>query len=260
MLALHRALSLMEAGTKVPTELSRARLFFRKSLYLDARNAAAHRGLGFVLWAEGERDLAGEEWRMGGIPYEDFVEIGIQLADAGDPESALDWYCRAMAIAPAASEPYAQAGLLLANMGQDEQALSALSQAVSFASFRSPSLRLITHSRRAGLLYKLGRTREAMLEYEWVVAHKPEDYWATLRVGALAWELDQDATRAEAMLLRAAEIGPTQKWAYSRLGDLYYDLGRRIESLKMYLRVLEIDPNDQSAQRRIQTLRAESDR
>lgn len=260
MLVLRRARSHIPSGAEATTELSRAEALFRKALDLDNRNGAAYRGLALLFWEQGLTQQAGESWRLGGIQYEDFVRVGEQIARAGDLESALDWYRRAVAVAPERGDPYLDLGLLLAKMGLDEQALSDLDQAVELDSFPDASREVVAHSERARLLYKLGKMREAMTEYEWLIQRRPDDYWAHLRVGALAWELDRDVARAEAMLVRATQIDPAQKWAYSRLGDLYRDTDRPADALKMYLKVLEIDPDDQSARKRIQAIEAESPR
>jgi tetratricopeptide (TPR) repeat protein len=260
MLSLGRALRSSGAGVPAPEKLAHAESLFRKALEMDSRNASAHRGLGFIFWEQGAQHQAGDQWRRAGVAYMDFVRTGGLAARLGNPDKALDWYRRAIALAPYTSDPYVSAALILAEMEGEEQALALLEHALALDAFDNESVEIVAHAARADFLYSLGQRREAMADYEWVVARSTGNYWSTLRVGALAWELDGDAVRAEIMMLRALEINPKLKWAYSRLGDLYRDLGRRDEALQMFLKVLELDPDDEYALKRAKSLDGEGSR
>jgi len=254
MLALSRVLRSSDPGMAPLRRFAQAEALLRKALELDDHNAPAHRGLGFILWDQGSREQAGEEWRAGGIPYADFRRVAARANRAGDSENALDWYYRAIVLAPAASDAYASAATVLFDMGEEGQALALIDQALALDAFDSESAEVTAHFNRAEILRKMERSREAMAEYEWVVERRPNDYWAHIRLGALLWEVEQDAVRTEGLFLRAAEINPAAKWAYSRLGGFYREVGRSAEALQMYLRVLAIDSTDESAQKAVQAL------
>ena len=101
-----------------------------------------------------------------------------------------------------------------------------------------------THYARGEVLRKLDRKREAMKEYEWVIAHRPSDYWAHVHLGSLTWELNGDAARTETLFLLAMDIDNGNKWAYRGLGLVYQETGRREEAVEAYRQVLVLDPTD----------------
>lgn len=129
--------------------------------------------------------------------------------------------------------------------GQDGQTVLALyDQALYLDIFSNVWTQVQTHYSRGEVLRKLGRKREAMKEYEWVIAHCPSDYWAHVHLGSLTWELDRDAAQAEALFLRAIDIDNGNKWAFKGLGLVYQEIGRRDGAVEAYRWVLVLDPTD----------------
>jgi len=129
--------------------------------------------------------------------------------------------------------------------GQDAQMVLALyDQALKLDTFSSVWMQVQTHYARGEVLQKLGRKREAMKEYGWVIARRPSDYWAHVHLGSLTWELDHDADGAETLFVRAIDIDNRNKWAYRGLGLVYQETGRRNEALEVYRQVLVLDPTD----------------
>jgi tetratricopeptide (TPR) repeat protein len=104
-----------------------------------------------------------------------------------------------------------------------------------------------SHFLRGEALLQLGRRSEARDEFEWVTRELPDDYWATLRLGQLAWELDRDSQTAAQHFKRAEELDPNSKFAYRELGQLYDALGWTDLARRQFAQVLVIDPNDQLA-------------
>ena len=255
-LTYSRALVAAGDGAMAPDALAKAESLLVTALRLDGHNSAAHRLLGFVLWEQGHLDEAAAHWREGGIPLADFTRAASQARYAEHLEKALDWYSRAIAVAPAKSDAYASAAAILIAMDAEEQAFAYLDKAIALDDFASNSRRISARYNRGDLLRATGRYSEARAEYEWVLERKPNDYWAYIQLGGLAWEAEGDGAQAEAMYLRAVEISPNQKWGYRSLGSLYRDLGRTAEALQMYLKVLEIDPADDWVRKRVDALKA----
>jgi tetratricopeptide (TPR) repeat protein len=253
-LAYSRALAVAGDGATAPDALAKAEPLLETALRLDGRNAAAHRLLGFVLWEQGRRDEAAAHWREAGIPLADLTRAANQARHADKLEKALDWYHRAIAVAPARSDAYASAGTTLIAIGDGEQALAYLDKAIALGDFISKSRETSAHFNRGDLLRAMERDSEARAEYEWVLEQEPDSYWAYLQLGRIEWEVDGDAARAEALYLRGLEIAPDLKWAYNRLGELYRETGRSAEALQMYRKALAIDPEDETAQKQVRRL------
>jgi len=253
-LAYSRALAVAGNGATAQDALAKAEALLDTALELDRRNAAAHRLLGFVLWERGHRDEAAAHWREAQILPTDFTRAGAQARHAEKLEKALDWYNRAIAIAPAKSDPYVSAATTMISMGDGEQALVYLDKAIALDDFTSRSRETSAHFNRGDLLRAMERDSEARAEYEWVLEQDPDSYWAYLQLGRIEWEVDGDAAQAEALYLKGLEIAPDQKWAYNRLGELYRETGRFAEALQMYRKTLAIDPEDETAKKQVRRL------
>lgn len=125
--------------------------------------------------------------------------------------------------------------------------LAELQQALEADDFGGDWARVQAHYVRGVVLMQTGQELEAATEFNWIIKHEPDDYWAHVQLGLLAWEVDQDATAAEAWLQEAVELVPNNKWAYRYLGAVYEATGQNDQAAAMYQRVLALDPNDVAA-------------
>jgi tetratricopeptide (TPR) repeat protein len=125
-----------------------------------------------------------------------------------------------------------------------EEVLADLQQALETDDFTGEWARIQTHYLRGVVLKQAGQGGEAAAEFSWVVENDPDDYWAHVQLGLLAWELDDDVVAAEAWLLKANDLAENNKWAYRYLGQLYEELGRNDEAETMFRKVLAFDPDD----------------
>ena len=253
MLALYRHAHLGAEGASPDGDLARADALLTRALALDAGNAAAHRGRGFVLWQRGARQEAGAEWRRGGIPGADFTRSGRQAQKDGDAARAMDWYDRAIATAPEAGEAYVRKAGLYEAAEDWQAALGLYEQALAVASFPEAWMERQAYLGHANALRKLGRPDDALADYEWLVAHAPDYYWGYVRLGELVWK-QGDVARAEQLFLRAIAVDPDMKWAYRGLASLYEDTGRLADAEAMFRKVLELDPDDDAARRGLERL------
>ncbi|MBC7257704.1 MAG: tetratricopeptide repeat protein [Chloroflexi bacterium] len=251
MLALYRHAHRAE-GAASDGDLARAEALLATALALDAGNAAAHRGRGFVLWQRGARQEAGAEWRRGGIPGADFTRSGRQAQKEGATARAMDWYDRAIATAPEAGEAYVRKAVLHEAAEDWQAALALYEQALAVASFPETWMERQAHLGHANALRKLGRPDDALADYEWLVVNAPY-YWGYVRLGELVWK-QGDAARAEQLFLQAIAVDPSMKWAYRGLASLYEDTGRLADAEAMFRKVLELDPDDDAARRGLERL------
>ncbi|MCI0395835.1 MAG: tetratricopeptide repeat protein [Chloroflexi bacterium] len=230
---------------------------------------------GFQAWKEGEYQEAADwlERAAGAAPSlgDPWYYLGMLYEETGRPEQATEAYSqgreRLQLLAVGRSEFYFRLGQLAKQKGQSSnwltsrdlftQAAAFYAQAISLNAFSEPSSEAITHFDLADVLNRLGRDREALAEYEWVLAHEPQNYWANVRLGLLVWELDGDSTKAETLLLRALAVEEDKKWAYQYLGQLYLATGRQAEAVEMYRHVLALDPRDVGAQESLNSLEVE---
>lgn len=145
------------------------------------------------------------------------------------------------------SDPYfrlARARWQVEGVVAQEAILADLQQALEADDFLGGWARAQTHYVRGLVLKEIGQTREAAAEFDQVINHLPDDYWARVQLGLLAWEVDQDVLAAEAWLQAAAEIAPNNKWAYRYLGQIYAANDRPEQAAAIYEQVLALDPND----------------
>ena len=241
-----------------PRDLTRAQNLLTEALQWDPANAAAHRGMAYILWARGQQEQAGIEWRKGGLVLRDFTRPGTRARRNKDFAQGLTWYKKAVVTFPEQSMSYVYAGIAQEESKDWQGALDVYEKALEVNAFPDDWWSYRAHNGRGGMLEKLERTTEAIEEYGWLVAHYPEDYWAIMNLGQLLWEANHDAAGAEALFLRCIQINSTEKWAFSDLGGIYYETNRLAQAGEMYRKVLEIDPDDKSAQKRLNEITKKS--
>ncbi len=159
-----------------------AKALFEQALRWDARNRAAHRGLGWVLWQDGASDAAGQEWRTGGLTAQDFIRSGSWAWSQGDSEEALVWYERAVAVQPELGDGYYYVARLHESARRWDEALSLYDEALSKATFADTELRDKARDRRLAMMkgrcFRIaGTTEEAkdvLEECERVIEKGPE--------------------------------------------------------------------------------------
>jgi len=133
-------------------------------------------------------------------------------------------------------------------------ALAVLVTATSCEKLKVNNLQANYHFKRANSLFREGKYRNAVSEYELALKYKPDLVQAYRYIGesykqlykpgvdsALNKELEKKALEA---LNKALEIEPNNKEIIYSLGDMYDKLRRFKEAEKLYLRILELDPQN----------------
>jgi tetratricopeptide (TPR) repeat protein len=200
----------------------------------------------------------------------------------GDAQGAWQWYERAIALASQTADTWYFAAQFLEEEGDVERATSYyhnglntgrfhevgvsdialrlgrlaftaqawadsdhwLNLALAASDFRLADRAWEAHYIRGESWRLRGDLATAVPDYQWVVDHHPNHYWAHIRLAQVRWLVEANFYEAEDLLQRAIAIEPTRKWAYKISGDLYRDNQRLEEAISMYNLVLMLDPQD----------------
>ncbi|HEK86263.1 MAG TPA: tetratricopeptide repeat protein [Candidatus Aminicenantes bacterium] len=133
-------------------------------------------------------------------------------------------------------------------------ALAVLVTATSCEKLKVSNLQANYHFKRANQMFREGKYRNAVAEYELALKYKPDLVQAYRYIGesykqlykpgvdsALNKEIEKKAIEA---LSKALEIEPNNKEIIYSLGDMYDKLRKFPEAEKLYLRILELDPQN----------------
>ncbi|MGB7297230.1 MAG: tetratricopeptide repeat protein [Candidatus Aminicenantales bacterium] len=110
------------------------------------------------------------------------------------------------------------------------------------------------HFSKANQLFKDGKFRRAMTEYELTLKYNPEmiqayrflgeSYKSLYKIGVDTPENQEVAAKALEAFQKAYEAEPTNKEIIFSLGDMYDKLKNFEEAEKLYLRILELEPGN----------------
>lgn len=135
-----------------------------------------------------------------------------------------------------------------------QEAQTMYAQAIAIDDFQDSVKLIRTHFLNGEAFRILDQPTEAMAEYEIVLVHNPNHYWANVRLGLLLWQQSKVVEEAERLLLHAVATNPQEKGAYKGLGQIYFESGRLDTAQIMYEEVLNLDPTDQQAIKALVTL------
>jgi tetratricopeptide (TPR) repeat protein len=215
-----------------------------------------------ALEAVGSRAQMVEAWRQTGLTPQDLLNRGEAAREAGLDNEAMAWYKRAMWIEPRLSDPWYYVGRLYERWEQWPKALAAYEQALTLD--HSHQVGRSSSHFRMGVIYQRyldpPHLEDALAAYQQALAagdsgSRRETAWVHARLGQVYYALDRDAGTAESEMLKALDLAPEDKWLWVVLGDLYLQEGRVGQATAMYERALEIDPNFEGSQKRLDALR-----
>jgi tetratricopeptide (TPR) repeat protein len=258
--------------------------FFQRATAADPVHSPGWRGLGFARHAEGEMNRAVNAWAQTDAMAAELLAWAQLAERENDVDDALHQYALAGAVAPAWVDPwYFRGRLLTARNSLPEARTSYLralegarfddvrpgdiyyrlgrlvvleenpdwaaaaelfDRAVRLDDFSTQQLKGQTFYARGDARRRSGDARNARSDFEAALNLLPEHYWARVQLGALVWELDQDAGRAEALWREAIALNPESKWAFRNLGAMYAASGRTAAAVAAFEEVLARDPDD----------------
>jgi Flp pilus assembly protein TadD len=94
--------------------------------------------------------------------------------------------------------------------------------------------------------FKAGRYKEAIVDYDYYVAHRPHDWEAFARLG-VSQLVAGSAEQAVAAMQRAVEIAPDQVVSHRNLANVLVDTGDPSTALEHALTAVRLRPNDAGA-------------
>ena len=171
----------------------------------------------------------------------------------GRPEESLAWYRDALQVDPELAPALVGRGAALVDLGRHEEAHESLERAIALEMDAATSA--TAHYLAGRALYELGRTAEAAAEFERSLEHDPDqtqalDYLASLRFG------QQEYEDALALYEAHAALEPEDAIVQANIGVTLYFLDRREEARASMERVLQIDPQNETALNMIEDLDA----
>jgi tetratricopeptide (TPR) repeat protein len=263
---------------------ARSAAYLERATGWNGANPSAWRALGYLRLWQGAEDEALAAWRQSGTMAAELLANGATAEASGDSQLALQWYERAMAVAPTNAEGWLRAGAIHEHLGNTNDAiafyreasatlpdnsdllyrlgeiysqqpepvdwkavLTLAEQSIAHDNFLHDWSQLRSHYLRGESLRQLGREREALEEFAATLARWPNDQWTLIRFGELSWQVAGDLEKATAALERAIANDPANKWAYLFLARIYDEAGQSDKAGALYARVLEIDPDDWTA-------------
>ena len=228
--------------------------WLQQATKLDPENRRAWRALGFAWSIEDKPTKMATAWQQAGHMDAELLHMGQQAERVYDYELALQRYDQATLVNPQLRDAWYYKGLIHERFQQWQTAADAYSQGIASDEsitvqlgelyfwlarhvelkqavrdpiqalelyeialampFNDPWVQAQTHYRRGDVLRKLGRRRESMDEYRWVIEHRKKSYWAYVNLARLVWELDDDIKQAEALLEEAIAIDDKREAAY----------------------------------------------
>ncbi|MCA9865675.1 MAG: tetratricopeptide repeat protein [Anaerolineales bacterium] len=219
-------------------------------------------------WSEraeraGQWEVA-QAWHQVGVLLEpdngdNWYRLARALAEQGRPEAA-DNYLKAL---DAPQRTYFGRSNIMTRLGEIEKrrdpvqwqtVLARFQEAIDQDDFIDESDLIAARMGVAEALDRLGRYREALAAYEWVARYTPGNYWANVHSGRLSWLVEGKADKAESYLQKAIALDDSRKWPYLSLAHVYAQSGNHDEAIRLFKKVLTLDPDDNNARTQLEEL------
>ena len=240
--------------TTSTTSLLQAEHLLRQATLCNSANVSAHRGLGFVLAAQGREDEAIAAWQAAGGMMQEFIQRGEQARIAKRYEEALAWYNWAAMVEPGLGDPWYYAGLVREGLEQWNESLRAYERAIKVGTFSmlgqsSPHYRL-------GVIYQRRltppRLDDALAAYDAAIALN--DFSTDLEAAdsyynrgvIYSWQ-GRDSHDSIREYQQAIDLNPDHKWAHLKLAGALYQAHKDVALAERQIeRTLSLWPADAS--------------
>ena len=166
------------------------------------------------------------------------VPLGTAYHHAGQPDSAIAMYRRAVAVEPRYAQAYFSMGEAFASKGETGTAVE-----LYLETLRRDSSHVGAKNDLAGIYLNVGRMPEAIGLYRRLVAAEPDNAQFRNNLG-FALMRAGDAPAAVTELRTAIRTAPGFKSPYVHLGVLYQDAGEPGRAAEILQQALAIDAND----------------
>ena len=154
------------------------------------------------------------------------------------PHNAVDYFRRAVAVAPNEATLYYNLAKSLKQTGNIQEAISTYQQALNLAPDNQAILLNLAN------LYLNEENADAAIPlFQNLLQINPTHIKALRGLGA-ALRLDGQLDRARDCFLKAHELAPADSHTLVDLGDIYYRLNQLVEAESYYRKAVELSPND----------------
>ncbi len=163
--------------------------------------------------------------------------LGLELANAGRLQEAMEQYQQALRLNPDSIEAYYNLGIALANGGHTQEAIANFQQALQ----RKPNGPSI-HNNLGLALYEAGQIQQAVDHYQEALRLKPDypEAYNNLGVALLNAGQTQESIKRFRHALR---IQPDYAEAHVNLGLALYNSGQSQEAIEHYQQGLRLKPD-----------------
>lgn len=219
-------------------EFEEAEPAYRRVIELDPANSRAYRRLGSLYRRTGRLDEAYEAFSEAvALGAEDpivFELLGDIASGQEDLERARRHYQHALDLSPNDNDLQLRLALVLNELGDYQQAISLLRDLPDVEPVLAESYVLA------------GQFADAAVLYASLTAADPDDagYW--LGLGRSYYELDRP-DEAIAPLEHVLDLDPKQAQALGMLAAIYHQKGDYLDAVGVFLRLLELRPDDRLA-------------
>jgi tetratricopeptide (TPR) repeat protein len=274
--ALYNKRALVYLGIK---QLDEAGYDAKRAIQMDSTVATYYITLVDVYFSQNNTRLAKELLERAERKFPDNVEALLKLSElfylVRQYQKAIDYVNKALKIDPNLAKGYYLKGSIYRESGDTATAISSLETAteqdnkfedafydlgILFAARKNPValdyyenvIRINPYNEnvqyaRAKLLQDLGRTDDALREYESVVKKNKECDNCYYNIGAIYLEIKKDNKKALDYFTKAIEINPNYVEAYFARGYTYSKLKDKESAKADYNMCLKIEPNYDAA-------------
>jgi Flp pilus assembly protein TadD len=217
---------------------------WRKALELDPDDGKAHYNLAISLTRTNQPAAALPEYRKACELTPDAVRLagcGWALAQNGNPDEAIDYYRKSLALDPTKAIVEVQLAAVLFGKGLTAEAADHLNKAVTLAPDSAEA-----HNKLGAVLAKTGQARDAIAHLEQAVTLEPDS--AEYRYD-LGYALVQSGNPSEAIVQyrKSLELDSKNPAAESELGVVLFETGQAADAIEHLSKAVTLEPGSADA-------------
>jgi len=168
--------------------------------------------------------------------FETITGIGIQCAQAGKNQEALEWFTKGVALSPKSALAYLYQANAYSALGNLAAALKSYNKAIDL----NPQF-VEAYNNLGLLLIQQNDYRNALIYFAQAIRVDSQFCEAYLNQGFALFALGEYAAALQSYE-KALQLQPNHALAYNNLGNTYKALEKPLEALQCYEKALEINP------------------
>ena len=220
----------------------------RHTIAVTENNYMAHHQLGSILFSKGDLDGAIKEYRdalQAKQIAEAYQGLGNVFSVKKDIGNAIDCYSKGLQINPYDINILNSLGCLLASMGKTVEATQYF-----YELFKINPYNIEAHNIFGNALLRNGKVNEAIHQFNETLRLEPQDQEAQRGINK-AKIIQKNSEYLVAKINVLIKTDPQNPALYTKLGDIYYQLGEYDEAIVPYKKALSVQPKFISALERL---------